>query len=68
MTENNDFEELWNDNDVILFLAKHHTLSLNKNDYSLNDLKRIKKAAEIDNRDCLNQHKAELHRILAQYE
>ncbi len=68
MTENNDFEELWNDNDVILFLAKHHTLSLNKNDYSLNDLKRIKKAAEIDKRDCLNQHKAELHRILAQYE
>ena len=22
-------DELWNDNDVILFLAKHYTLSLN---------------------------------------
>lgn len=61
-------DELWNDNDVILFLAKHHTLSLNKDDYSLNDLKRIKIASEIDKKDCLNQHEADLNRILAQYE
>ncbi len=60
-------DELWNDNDVIFFLAKHH-LSLNKSDYSLNDLKRIKMASEIDKKDRLNQHKADLNRILAQYE
>lgn len=60
-------DELWNDNDVILFLAKH-SLSLNKSDYSLNDLKRIKTASEIDKKDRLNQHKADLNRILAQYE
>ena len=68
MKLNNEFDDLWNDNDVVLFLAKHHTLSLNRNDYSLNDLKRIKKDAEIDKKDCLNQHKVELNRILAQYE
>lgn len=68
MKLNDEFDNLWNDNDVVLFLAKHHTLSLNKNDYSLNDLKRIKKAAEIDKKDCLDQHKVELNRILAQYE
>lgn len=68
MKLNDEFDDLWNDSDVILFLAKHHTLSLNRNDYSLNDLKRIKIAAEIDKKDCLNQHKVELNRILAQYE
>lgn len=61
-------DELWNDNDVILFLAKHYMLSLNKSDYSLNDLKRIKMASEIDKKDRLDQHKADLNRILAQYE
>lgn len=68
MKLNDEFDDLWNDSDVILFLAKHHTLSLNRNDYSLNDLKRIKIAAEIDKKDCLDQHKVELNRILAQYE
>lgn len=60
-------DELWNDNDVIFFLAKHH-LSLNESDYSLNDLKRIKMASEIDKKNRLNQHEADLNRILAQYE
>lgn len=60
-------DELWNDYDVIWFLAKHHTLSLNKSDYSLNDLKRIKMASETDKKDRLDQHKANLNRILAQY-
>lgn len=68
MKTKDQFEELWNDDDVILFIAKHHTLSLNKYDYSLNDLKRIKTASEIDKKDRLNQHEADLNRILAQYE
>lgn len=45
------------------FLAKHLTLSLNKDNYSLNDLKRIKKAAEIDQKYHSNQHKTELNKI-----
>lgn len=60
-------DELWNDNDVILFLAKHHTLSLNKDDYSLNDLKRIKIASEIDNQNKINRHKYELNKIFDTY-
>lgn len=60
-------DELWNDNDVILFLAKHYTLSLNKSDYSLNDLKRIKIASEIDNQNKINRHKYELNKIFDTY-
>lgn len=68
MKTKDQFEELWNDDDVILFIAKHNALSLNKDNYSLNDLKRIKIASEIDKKYCFNQHKAELNKILAQYE
>lgn len=68
MKTKDQFEELWNDDDVILFIAKHNALSLNKDNYSLNDLKRIKIASEIDKKNCLNQHEAELNKILAQYE
>lgn len=68
MKTKDQFEELWNDDDVILFIAKHNALSLNKDNYSLNDLKRIKIASEIDKKNCLNQHEADLNRILAQYE
>lgn len=67
MKTKDQFEELWNDDDVILFIAKHNALSLNKDNYSLNDLKRIKIASEIDKKNCLNQHEADLNRILAQY-
>ena len=41
MKTKDQFDELWNDDDVIWFLA-NHTLSLNKSDYSLNDLKKSK--------------------------
>lgn len=68
MKTKDQFDELWNDDDVIWFIAKHNALSLNKDDYSLNDLKRIKIASEIDKKDCFNQHKVELNKILAQYE
>lgn len=68
MKTKDQFEELWNDDDVILFIAKHNALSLNKDNYSLNDLKRIKIASEIDKKNCLNQHETDLNRILAQYE
>ncbi len=60
-------DELWNDNDVILFIAKHNALSLNKDDYSLNDLKRIKIASEIDNQNKINRHKYELNKIFDTY-
>ncbi len=60
-------DKLWNDNDVILFIAKHNALSLNKDDYSLNDLKRIKIASEIDNQNKINRHKYELNKISDTY-
>ena len=67
MKTKNQFDELWNDDDVIWFLAKHNALSLNKDDYSLNDLKRIKIASEIDNQNKINRHKYELNKIFDTY-